>query len=343
MDNRYVYLTFRQNQRKRLLVSEKHERSVSRRHHFVPRCYLSSFAVPRKNEMQVEVFDLIGRKQFSANTKNIAVSFDFNRVDMPGERQDFVETELSKWESEISSSIREVLNSRSLSVRKNLENLVLLATLLSTRTPKFRRFFKEMLEQSYTLAIDSLLSSKEQWEGTAGLPDRSDVTGPSEPDYESVKSLWYSGAFKIKAEIATPHYVQQEFRLLPEMLELMMQRKWGLFYAPSETGGFVTSDHPLLVTWTRPTPFHYSPGLGLRNTAVTLALSPSITLVGTFENCPELMMLSAERVALLNGATAAFAERQVYAKNGSFFYAFDHFAQPRKASRLLTEKRRSRE
>jgi hypothetical protein len=312
-------------------------RPETKRQHFVPQSYLASFSIRRKRQNYLEVFDKIEERQFSANTTNIAVSRYFNRVEMHGERPDFVETEIAKWESAISLSLQEVLSSQSLSVKEQHDNLVLLASLLTMRTPKFRRFFKGLYEQVYSLVTEVLLSSRDRWENSIQATKLRYPSEKLDVDYDTLKRQFDGGAFEITADIPTGHYVKQELSHLADTIELLMARRWGLLHAPNDTGGFITSDHPLMLTWTRPTPLQYTPGLALEHTAVTLPLSPKLCLVGTFEDCSSFVSLQTESVARINGTSVLWADRQVYAKNTSFVYAFDHCMRPRKASELLTD------
>jgi hypothetical protein len=288
--------------------------------------------------MRVEVFDLFSRKQFSSNTNDIAFSLDFNRIEVDGARPDFVEAELGKWEGQISRSIKDIVSSRSLSDPRHLEDVVLLASMLSIRTPRFRQIVKKTQIDIYKLTVEYLLSSRDRWEEAARIASARQSSGlNNEAHYEDVRRLYDRGSFEIDAEIQTGYYVQKEFSILPKISELMMQRNWGLLYAPPETGGFITSDHPLVVTWTKPLSSHYGPGLGLRNTSVIMPLSPSLTLVGRFESVPRFETLGPGQVARLNGRAAYHAERQVFARDMNFYYVLSNHEQPRKASKLIEE------
>lgn len=52
-----------------------------KRHHYVPRTYLSHFALKNRNEYQIHVMDKKTKNIFKTNIKNIAVEKDFYTVE----------------------------------------------------------------------------------------------------------------------------------------------------------------------------------------------------------------------------------------------------------------------
>jgi hypothetical protein len=124
------------------------------------------------------------------------------------------------------------------------------------------------------------------------------------------------------------------------MLPILLKRKWVLVRAPKGSGGFITSDHPVVLTWSDAT-MHgglYGPGFGLTGTEVYFPVSTRLAAVGAFELQEGTIDVPSHAVASLNGAQIAYASRQVYARDHNFIYALDK-GGPRKASKLIDDRR----
>ena len=46
---------------------------VARRNHYLARCYLKGFSVPRKNKRVIQVFDRLQGRSFQTRTENVAI------------------------------------------------------------------------------------------------------------------------------------------------------------------------------------------------------------------------------------------------------------------------------
>ena len=86
---------------------------VARRHHYVPKCYLNSFAAPKKGKQKPEVlsFDATQRKCFRTATDNVALEKDFNTIDLEGHPPDAFEKALAEVESEIAPALVRIIDS----------------------------------------------------------------------------------------------------------------------------------------------------------------------------------------------------------------------------------------
>jgi hypothetical protein len=133
--------------------------------------------------------------------------------------------------------------------------------------------------------------------------------------------------------------IQIEIDTFNKILPLIFHRGWVLIVASEQSGGFVTSDHPFCLMWSDPG-MRQPPGLGLKNTEIIFPLSSRLALVGAFEiQGDQKYTASAALVAEMNGTIIAFAERQVYARDRNFTYCFEAGEAPRKASRLINDRR----
>jgi hypothetical protein len=120
----------------------------------------------------------------------------------------------------------------------------------------------------------------------------------------------------------------------------LVKRRWVFFRAARNSGGFVTSDHPVNLLWSDSVdrgPLN-SPGFGLRNTVVTFPLTTKLAIAGAFEFENDAREISEEMVAGFNGVTIISATRHIYARDLSFRYQLRESEPPRKAPRLVDDR-----
>ena len=146
---------------------------------------------------------------------------------------------------------------------------------------------------------------------------------------------------KFKLKIPTQRHIQLEVGMFDKMLPILLERKWLLLRAPKGSGGFITSDHPVVLAWSDPKMRggFYGPGFGLTGTDVYFPISTGLAVIGAFELEELEIDINENGVAGLNGAQVAYAERQVYARDHNFTYSLQPNEGPRKASKLMCDKR----
>jgi len=122
--------------------------------------------------------------------------------------------------------------------------------------------------------------------------------------------------------MARQRHIALELSGFDNLLPFLFGRKWTLLKAQPDTGGFITSDHPVCLMWTDPK-LHggvYGPGFGLAKTEVLFPLTSELALVGSFEREEAELDAHIFAVAECNAMTIWFAERQVYARDATFAY-----------------------
>jgi len=157
--------------------------------------------------------------------------------------------------------------------------------------------------------------------------------------YDETKKFVQEGKFKL--EVPTLRHIQLEVGTFDKMLPILLERKWLLLRAPKGSGGFITSDHPVVLTWSNPKMRggFYGPGFGLTGTHVYFPISTGLAVIGAFELKELEIDIEENGVAGVNGAQVANAERQVYARDRNFTYFLQPDEAPRKASKLIDDSR----
>jgi hypothetical protein len=106
-----------------------------------------------------------------------------------------------------------------------------------------------------------------------------------------------------------------------QLLQHLCNRKWQLLVANEGSGGFVTTDVPVCITWADDQDHGaFSPGFGVPGTEVIVPISSNLVLRGTFEGEENVVEADTFTVASVNSILISNAEKQVYAHDYSFNY-----------------------
>lgn len=311
----------------------------ARRHHFLSQCYLKAFAVPRKGQPQTTVFDGFERKIYVTGIGNVGAERDFNRFEADGHDPNALESALAGFEAELAPALERIIAARSLSDESDRAYLLNFMCMLALRNPRLRESMRRAQDQTARIVMDMVLSSKEAYESHLRRAREDGFVSEAEQvSYEEMKTFFEEAKYKI--EVPTECHIQTELDLFPKMLPLFFRRGWLLLRAQPKSTGFITSDHPVCLMWSDPSRRggFYGPGLGLPGTDIFFPISPVVAMIGAFELKDDERTIAEEGVAAFNGAIAAYAERQVYARDANFYYSTQPSLPPRKANKLLGDK-----
>jgi hypothetical protein len=158
-------------------------------------------------------------------------------------------------------------------------------------------------------------------------------------NYAKVRKMVVDDGYRI--EVSTEEHIGKEISSLDTILPYIFNRKWALLKCQDNSGGFVTSDHPVCLMWSDPEQRAHSVGFGLRGTEIVFPICSRLALVGAFEIEEDEIDATEEMVAAVNGTLIRFAERHVYARDHNFRYSLASGAA-RKGSKLTGDLRRAR-
>ncbi|AXA90821.1 DUF4238 domain-containing protein [Massilia sp. YMA4] len=293
----------------------------ARNHHWVPQCYLKGFAKSRSKEAKLHVIDRKAGREFVTVPRNVASARDFNRVDLDGISPNFVESNLASFEGLVDKALERVTRDREIHDIEDRNLILNLMALLAVRNPAMRENVRRSMEQVMKRVLDLTIASEEHYAASfaAAVADGA-LKAEDVLPYETMREFLDRDECSIS--VSTTRHVKQELSLVDTILPLLDRRNWLLVRASADSGGFITSDHPVVLRWDRepPSGTFFSPGFGLRNTEVLLTLSHDVALIGSFNEAGGAVEVGASQAAHINSVVMQYADRQIYARDNRFWY-----------------------
>jgi hypothetical protein len=287
--------------------------TIARAHHYVPQCYLASFAPDGK----INVFDFeSGKDPFSTNTKNVAQERDFNRIDSEDLPADALETAYAKFEGELAPVLKK-LTSGEACTEHDFSYILSLMGVLAVRNPRYRANFSDFQNNVRLKMLAVQLSSKERWERQlARMRKDGYLEGIPDVPYETLKAQLEEGAFKFVT--TTGEHARTELHVLDNLINILAGRTWRWVRSAPDSGGFITCDHPVCLNWIK-RPRGFAPlGYGLSGTTVYFPLSPDLAVIGEFDGSKEDLLADVYMVANFNRRILNNAKRQAYMADYNF-------------------------
>lgn len=285
---------------------------IARRHHIVPQFYLRNFMPEAGSTLFVA--DLLSRKTFNADPRNIAVRRDFHTVSAPDQDPDVVEKGLADLESKVAPALLRIVKRQYVGDDDDAGFVLFFATLLLIKTPQLRIFVNTLANSTIKLDGQAKAAHKDMFDKRIrALVENG--TLQADVDTEELRQFILGGAYKI--EMTTEAHLDREFGAAQSLYPYVADYQWNLHYASA--GHFVTCDRPVILTPNNPNlgaPY----GLGQPNTRILFPLSSTTLLVGGRELAGVASASDEFDVARLNGRIIFTAPRQIYARDHSFNY-----------------------
>lgn len=289
----------------------------ARGHHYVSQCYLKRFTHDGSKDSKLFVLDLTSGKRFASAPKNVAKQRDFNTIE--GRPAGELESRLAGFETEVNKALDVIEQSRTMDDRNAWVHVMNLAAMFAVRNPRQRESMRQFQAQVAKVTMSMVLSSREMWESQMRQARASGhIARESKATYEEVREFFERDEYTI--QVANANHIFNEFKVFENVLRTLVARKWALCVAPTDSGGFITSDHPICLMSSdgSPSERRRPVGHGLMETTVFFPITRDLAAMGTFEGEDQVVTLSHEGVAAMNGFVIRHAERQVYAADDEF-------------------------
>ena len=291
----------------------------ARKHHYVPKSYLSRF-VDESRPNQLHVLDKDSHRQWVANIQDIACERDFYRIEgaTTPEAANELEDFFAKIESKSKPIIDELVLTRTLPEGENWEWLLAFVSALTIRGPAIRETIDAPMRQMWKHMLQQMVSSEEAFD---------DAISKAQEGNPELDGLTYAAAKKmveqdqIEAVTSQNFLLQLTFDMFKTISGLLAARAWKVYRTSTTFRPFVCSDRPVTLAWNSRSALTsgYPPGFGLKNTTVCLPLDRHTVLMGAFEAQPTVPdPLPEIGVAATNCLTAGHALRYVYSTEPDF-------------------------
>lgn len=293
----------------------------ARNQHWVPQCYLRGFARSPSKKAQLYVIDKAARRSFIACPRNVASARDFNRIISPEVPPDYMESRYADFEGQAAGALQRLRERRQFGDEDDFDLILNLIALLSVRNPRMRENSRSFQEKVIKLMMQESVATKERYDASLGRFAKSGASSPDDaPSYESMRDFIQGDHYSIN--VPTTRHVENELHQLDGLLPHLAAREWQLLRAAPDSGGYITSDHPVTLAWIeqRERGFFSSPGFGMEGTVVGFPISHDLAMWGAFDGPTGIRDLNTQAVAQINAGTIARSQRQVYARDDRFHY-----------------------
>ena len=225
-------------------------KTEARVHHYEPQCYLRGFGESGRKKVALQVYDLAEGRWFPSNPRNIGAQRDFNRMEVDGQPPDALESGLSAFEGEVAKVLEWMRRTHRLPDGKEFVLLMNLIGLMAARNPSLRNSILRFEVEIANTTMALILSTKERFEITVQQMKEGGVEVNESITYEDVKKWYEKGEYEV--DVPRERVIPLEFHGFDAILDTLMARKWTLCVACGDSGHFITSDHPVTLTWTDP-------------------------------------------------------------------------------------------
>ena len=280
--------------------------------HYVPQYYLRGFIDASE---QLYVVDRPRAKFFRVPTKKVGGELYFNLINVGGVDPFAVEKALSELDGIVAPALERVKAAKSLANEKDRSAVMNLIASVTLRNPKQRGVVGEIVNQAGQRAAAEGLSTKEKFDEyiSAMKAQGKEVRETYEQMRELVTKS--TGTFRPTQELS----ILTELRFHDPLVRLYEGRKWQIVVASVDSGGFVTSDHPVCLQWSDGHG-NLSPGFAVPGTEVIFPISPQLALRGSFEGGENVIKADTSTVAGINSLLISNAHNQIYAQDALFKY-----------------------
>jgi hypothetical protein len=300
------------------MAKDEKRRAIPRGQHYVPAMYLRGFTNAKG---QLYALDTAKSEPFRPPPEGVAKQRDFNMLDIEGIPKEALEQEYGKMEGEIAPGIQRVGADASFGKddvdRADLMNLV---TLLWVRNPRKRKELDVRASALMHSKLEQALSSKETWEAAVEKMKADGFWEKDKPaDYEGTKKEFESGG---RVRTTRQFAIDSELDRFDPMYARFDKLRWRILKAGPDTGGFVTTDHPVCMG--RPHDIDranlIAPGYSLGSDVCLVPVSSKVALIGRREGEEDVIEVGKHCVASFNSNAIGYAKSQVYSADDQYYY-----------------------
>lgn len=212
-----------------------------RRHHYVPRCWLSGFSQGGTNSGRLWVTDFARQKQWPSSPDNSGHIRDLYRLSEPTLDPVAVEKFFGDLETEKAPLLKKLDAERRGPDDSELDSVLEFMAYQVVRVPSFRKIVLDITERSTSQVLAKFLHCPDTW--TAALEERNiDPTVPA-ASYEEAMQIFESGDWNVAKR--TDWFILWALREVSHIHGRLRERYWHTSISPK--GRLIASDTPVVL------------------------------------------------------------------------------------------------
>jgi hypothetical protein len=290
---------------------------AAKQQHYVPQYYLRGFVNERK---QIYVVDRPEAKFFRVPTVAVGGDKYFNLITSSRVNPFGGEEALQELEDKVAPALERVKAAQSLADENDRNAIMNLMAAVTLRNPKQRAAINEMVQGLGIINAAAGLETKERYEqmvaGAKSQGLKIDLA------YEEMKAEFKKNPDLFKLPPPSKDFnIMMEAKFHDPLVHVYEGRQWQLLVASDDSGGYVTSDHPVCLRWCDSKEHgSMSPGFGVLETEVIFPLSHKLAIRGRFDEEESILHADREIVAEINSLLISNCHNQVYGRDALFGY-----------------------
>ncbi|CAB3795473.1 DUF4238 domain-containing protein [Paraburkholderia fynbosensis] len=321
-------------------TSEHDEGEGARKHDCVLQYYLSGFTRNHDKNSRLYVVDSARERAFVATPQSVVAEREFNRIELNGEDPCTADLGYAQFESELASALARINRKRDLSDDADRALVLRLIAELVVLNPDRTEIMRQHKQESARRLSELAIANRQGWESQKEKAAAAGIEGAAAFTHEELMNFVEQDDETIAAH--TTEHLARDLQSVTTLYNLLHRRSWMVARAARGSGGFITSDRPVTLTWDdmEMEAGFYAPGFGLQGTSVFFPLTKDLVMRGRFDGRVGTLALPAASVAGINSRTVFYAGHQIYAETESFRF-LDEYLVMRRGQDLLPMLQRS--
>jgi hypothetical protein len=245
--------------------------NMPRKHHFIPKSYLSAWSSSGDLDGMLQVIDRLGRKEFQVKPINAAKESDLYMIDIDDVVDDSIRPEdvekfFGKIESDTASVLKDIVRDHVFPDGDSLDKLMMYIACLVFRVPRRLAWFDSTMQEPFKFIYKK-------------MKERGQFPEIEDGDIEKrIDKLIESGGISLRLN-QNPR-LDMMLYCISTVCPYLQHRHWTVLTADDSAGDLICTDNPVLLEWTKSDCVGMSPGFGLENTLVFVPVSPRVALLG---------------------------------------------------------------
>jgi hypothetical protein len=320
-------------------TSEHDEGEGARKHDCVLQCYLSGFTRHHDKNSRLYVVDSALERAFVATPQSVVAEREFNQMEIHAEDPCSADPGYAQFESELASALARMNRKGDFSNDADRALILRLIAELAVLNPDRTEVVRQYKEATARRLSEFAIANRQGWESQKEKAAAAGIEGAADFTDEELRSFVERNDETITAH--TIGHLERDLQSVTTLYDLLHRRSWMVARAARGSGGFITSDRPVTLTWDdmEMETGIYAPGFGLQGTSVFFPLTKDLVMRGRFDGRVGALGLPVASVAGINSRTVFYAGHQIYAESESFRFLDEHLVMCRGRDLLPTLQR----